>query len=51
MSVKAGVQWESLSVVDRKLSLMLEYYNGRNPNGQFYDRGIEYVGLSLSLSL
>lgn len=51
VSVKAGVQWESLSVVDRKLSLMLEYYNGRNPNGQFYDRGIEFVGLSLSLSL
>lgn len=51
VSVKAGVQWESLLVVDRKLALMLEYYNGRNPNGQFYDRGIEYVGLSLSLSL
>jgi hypothetical protein len=24
---------------------MLEYFNGRNPNGQFYDRTLEYIGL------
>lgn len=51
VSLKAGVQWESLSVVERKLAAMLEYYTGRNPNGQFYDHDIEYLGLELSLSL
>ena len=27
--------------------LLLEYYNGKSPNGQFYENTIEYFGLGL----
>jgi len=44
LSLRAGVQFESPAQVSQRLQLLLEYYNGRNPNGQFYDRALEYVG-------
>jgi len=45
LSVRAGVQFESPDEISQRLQLMLEYFNGRNPNGQFYDRTLEYFGL------
>jgi len=51
VSLRAGLQWESLRVVDRKIALMFEYYDGRNPNGQFYTRSLEYVGIGFYLTL
>jgi hypothetical protein len=45
VSLRAGVQFESPDEVSQRVQLMLEYFNGRNPNGQFYDRTLEYVGL------
>lgn len=44
VSLRAGVQFESPDEVSQRVQLMLEYFNGRNPNGQFYDRTLEYVG-------
>lgn len=45
ISLRAGVQFESRDAVTQRVQLMLEYFNGRNPNGQFYDRTLEYYGL------
>jgi hypothetical protein len=45
LSLRAGVQFESPDAVSQRLQLLLEYYSGRNPNGQFYNRTLEYYGL------
>lgn len=47
VSVRAGVQFESPEEVSQRVQLMLEYFNGRNPNGQFYDRNLEFYGFGL----
>jgi hypothetical protein len=49
LSLRAGVQLEDQIFVSRKLQFLLEYYDGRSPNGQFYDRDIQYIGLGLHL--
>ncbi|MGZ5077688.1 MAG: DUF1207 domain-containing protein [Methylobacter sp.] len=45
VSARAGVQFENLQVIGRKLQILAEYYNGYSPSGQFYREKIEYVGL------
>jgi hypothetical protein len=50
-SVRAGVQLEDSDILGRRIQILGEYYRGRNPNGQFYTRDLEYVGLGLSLQL
>jgi len=45
--VRAGIQFENPEILGRKLMLLLEYYNGKSPNGQFYESTIEYFGLGL----
>jgi hypothetical protein len=45
LSLRAGVQFENPGQVSQRLQLLLEYFNGHNPNGQFYDRTLEYIGL------
>jgi hypothetical protein len=35
---------------DRSVRILLEYFNGRSPHGQFYDREIEYVGIGAHLN-
>lgn len=47
VSFRAGTQIENRSYAGRKLAILAEYYNGRDPNGQFYKRSIEYGGLGL----
>jgi Protein of unknown function (DUF1207) len=47
VSLRAGLQFESLSILDRKLQLLLEYYSGDSPNGQFFTRRIETIGIGL----
>lgn len=49
VSVRAGLAFESLEVLDRKLYLLFEYFNGHSPNGQFYRNRIEYVGAGFHL--
>jgi len=45
LSLRAGVQLENPIVHSRRIQLLVEYYNGSSPNGQFYDRDIQYLGL------
>ncbi|HET8728042.1 MAG TPA: DUF1207 domain-containing protein [Alphaproteobacteria bacterium] len=47
VALRAGVQLENPRVASQTIQLTLEYYDGRNPNGQFYDRDLEYFGLGL----
>ena len=43
-SVRAGIQIDGL-LLTRNLQILLEYFNGRSPNGQFYKNKIEYFGI------
>jgi len=48
VSLRAGVQLENPDFLSRKLKIMLEYYKGSSPNGQFYTRDDEeYFGIGL----
>jgi hypothetical protein len=49
ISVRGGLQFERPQSFLRKISLLLEYYKGHSPNGQFFDRKIEYFGPGLYL--
>lgn len=51
LSVRAGIQFDNLPMFNRKLQLLLEYFHGRSPNGQFYRDDVEYLGLGLHLYL
>jgi len=44
VSLAAGVQFRDPRTDDRQVRLMLSYFNGYSPNGQFYDEQLEYVG-------
>ena len=46
-SIRAGVRFSGSRAFYRKVALMLEYFKGHSPNGQFYQRKIEYLGLGL----
>jgi hypothetical protein len=45
VSLRGGVQLENPTLQTRSIQLLVEYYHGSSPNGQFYDRDIEYLGL------
>jgi len=45
VSARAGVEFENLQVLGRKLQILAEYYNGYSPSGQFYKEKVEYIGL------
>jgi hypothetical protein len=45
VSIRAGVQLESPGMLSQRLQIMLEYYDGHSPNGQFFERAIRYWGL------
>jgi hypothetical protein len=45
-SLRAGIQLDGV-LVTRNLQLLLEYFKGRSPNGQFYKEKIEYLGLGV----
>jgi len=49
LSIRAGIQFENLQIIDRKLQILLEYFNGHSPNGQFFKRNIETIGLGAHL--
>lgn len=51
VSLRAGVEFASPRVLDRRLQLLIQYFNGRSPNGQFYGRTIQYLGIGLHLNL
>jgi hypothetical protein len=45
LSVRAGIQFESVRVLERRLQLLVEYFYGNSPDGQFYKRRVDYIGL------
>jgi len=47
VSARAGIQLENPDFLSRKLQILIEYYNGRSPNGQFYIEDIESIGIGL----
>jgi len=49
ISLRGGLQFESVQVLGRKLQWMLEYFNGHSPNGQFFKDKIEYFGIAAHL--
>jgi Protein of unknown function (DUF1207) len=46
ISLRAGVQIDGV-LVSRHLQLLVEYFKGHSPHGQFYRRKIDYIGLGL----
>jgi hypothetical protein len=46
-SVRAGIALDGALAGNRRLQIMLEYYHGRSPNGQFYVDDVEFVGIGL----
>lgn len=49
VSLRAGVQFGKPLGVGRNLQVLIEFYNGKSPNGQFYDDHVGYVGPSVHL--
>ncbi|MGH8579913.1 MAG: DUF1207 domain-containing protein [Gammaproteobacteria bacterium] len=43
-SARAGIELRSEWLGSRRLQLLMEYFNGTSPNGQFFERKIEYFG-------
>lgn len=50
VSPVAGLQFGSGRGEQRSLRLLLEYFNGKSPNGQFFDHHIQYLALAGQLS-
>jgi Protein of unknown function (DUF1207) len=44
VSLRAGVQFDGV-LAPRNLQLLLEYFRGRSPNGQFYREKVDYLGV------
>ncbi len=51
LSARAGVQFEKLPIFDRRIQLLVEYFNGYSPNGQFYREKVEYLGVGIHFYL
>jgi hypothetical protein len=49
LSLRAGLQFESLQLLGRTLQVVVEYFDGHSPNGQFYRDRINYIGLGAHL--
>jgi hypothetical protein len=47
LSLRAGTQFDSVSVLGRNLQLLLEYYIGDSRDGQFFSRDVEYLGFGV----
>jgi len=45
ISLRSGIQIEGEKTVGHRIQIMLEYFRGHSPNGQFYERSIQYLGL------
>ncbi len=44
VSARAGIQIERIAKTGRQVQFLIEYFHGRSPNGQFYEKTIEFVG-------
>lgn len=48
-SVKVGLEFGHPNPGQRRLRLLVDYYNGYDPHGQFYNNKVEYYGMGISL--
>ena len=48
-SLMAGLQFENARIGDRRLQLLVEYFKGPSPNGQFFTQSSDWIGLGLHL--
>ena len=48
-SIKAGLEFGHPNPGQRRLRVMLEWYEGYDPHGQFYVNKVDYFGLGVSL--
>jgi hypothetical protein len=46
-SVRAGVVFEDVGRMSQRLAVLLEWYGGHSPNGQFYTDRVQFLGLGL----
>jgi hypothetical protein len=46
LSVRAGLQFDGV-LLSRNMQLLLEYFHGHSPNGQFYKQRIDYLGVGV----
>jgi hypothetical protein len=44
-SLRAGLQFENVSVLSRNMQILVEYFNGRSFEGQFFRESDEYLGI------
>ena len=51
LSLRTGFQFQNPDFFSRKMMLLLEYYKGQSPNGQFFEHDIEYLGVGLHFFL
>ena len=49
ISIRGGMQFENWKLGQRRLQLLVEYFHGYSPNGQFYNRKIETIGIGAHL--
>lgn len=47
VSLRAGLEFANPQLPTRRIQLLIEYYNGHSPNGQFYERAIHYLGFGV----
>lgn len=50
VSPNLGLQFGSSTSSPRNIRLLLQYFNGKSPNGQFYDHHIQYIGVGAQLN-
>ena len=50
LSLRAGAQFESVSLLERNAQLLFEYYTGNSREGQFFNRDVEYFGFGVHFS-
>ena len=45
ISIRFGLQLESAKTESHTFQILIEYFRGHSPNGQFYEKPIEYMGI------
>ncbi len=49
LNIAAGIQLENPAISGLRLQLLLNFFTGSSPNGQFYERHIRYAGIGANL--
>lgn len=47
LSMRAGLELDSVAVLDRRIQFLIEYFTGHAVDGQLYTREVEYLGLGV----